>query len=89
MSEADPLVVFILSQPGMVEALLDLHRDDGTGHCSICLIGGQRGRQTWPCGTSVAANVAATYRTGRGEVTSAPRGGPRAWINDPAPRGGT
>jgi hypothetical protein len=57
----DPLAVFILARPGMAETLLTLHRDDGTGHCSVCSSGGQSGRFTWPCRTSSAATAAAEY----------------------------
>jgi hypothetical protein len=44
-----PLVVLIDSRPGMAERLLVEHRDDGTGRCASCRIGGQAGNQRWPC----------------------------------------
>jgi hypothetical protein len=55
---ADPLVVFIRFQPGMSEAMLVMHRDDGSGHCTVCTAGGQSGRFTWPCQTQMAAAAA-------------------------------
>lgn len=43
------LVMFISSQPGMVDKLLAAHADDGTGRCRSCSAGGQTGRYRWPC----------------------------------------
>jgi hypothetical protein len=55
----------------MAEALLELHGDDGSGHCSVCSAGGQSGRFVWPCRTVAAARTAALPRApvneGRGE----------------------
>ena len=65
IAEPDPLVVFVRSHPGMAETLLAQHRDDGTGHCTMCSDGGQRGRPIWPCTTAVAARAATTRRTDR------------------------
>jgi hypothetical protein len=60
---ADPLVVFIRFQPGMSEAMLVVHRDDGSGHCTVCTAGGQSGRLTWPCQIRMAAAAAANAAT--------------------------
>ena len=55
----------LILHPGMAETLLAQHRDDGTGHCTMCSDGGQRGRPIWPCTTAVAARAATTHRTDR------------------------
>jgi hypothetical protein len=55
---ADALVVFIELQPGMSEAMLVMHCDDGSGHCTVCTAGGQSGHLTWPCQTQMAAAAA-------------------------------
>ncbi|WP_219414369.1 hypothetical protein [Pseudonocardia nigra] len=45
----NPLVALIVSQPGMVDRLLEQHVDDGTGRCLVCSGGAQSGRHAWPC----------------------------------------
>jgi hypothetical protein len=56
---AHPLVMFIRFNPGMSEAMLATHRDDGSGHCTVCTAGAQSGRLAWPCQTQMAAAAAA------------------------------
>jgi hypothetical protein len=53
----NPLVVLIRSQPGMVERLLVVHADDGSGRCRVCSTGGQTGRYRFPCAIQRAAAV--------------------------------
>ncbi len=55
---ADPLDVFIRSQPGMAERLLAEHARDESGRCRTCSAGAQTGRYRWPCTIYRAANVA-------------------------------
>ncbi len=55
---ANPLVLFIRSEPGMAERLLAQHVDDGSGRCAVCTAGNQTGRLTWPCQTRLAADAA-------------------------------
>jgi transposase len=53
----------------MAEALLELHGDDGSGHCSVCSAGGQSGRFVWPCRTVAAARTAALPGTPLGAAS--------------------
>ncbi len=54
----DPLVQMILGQPGMAQRLIAEHADDGSGRCTGCPVGGQRGRHAWPCTLRQAAEKA-------------------------------
>jgi hypothetical protein len=47
--EISPLVQFIVNNPGLADALLAQHVDDGSGHCRSCALGAQRGYQQHPC----------------------------------------
>jgi hypothetical protein len=58
-----PLVMLIVSQPGMAGRLIAQHRDDGTGRCTTCQIGAQAGRCRWPCSIFAAASQAEEVRT--------------------------
>lgn len=58
----DPLVEFMLSQPGMPEDLIERHRDDGSGHCLVCSTGISTGRLSWPCALAVTARIALSIR---------------------------
>lgn len=49
MAPVNPLVAFILSQPGMIGRLLAQHRDDGSGRCTTCSGGAQSARFVFPC----------------------------------------
>jgi hypothetical protein len=48
----------IADRPAAVRDLLARHADDGNGHCRVCVIGAQRGFQTWPCTIYAAAALA-------------------------------
>ncbi len=48
----------------MLDGLLAEHVDDGTGHCRVCALGGQKGFQRWPCNVRAAVDVAAEHRAG-------------------------
>jgi hypothetical protein len=57
------IVAFIANDPGMAKRLLDVHREDGTGHCRVCVNGGVR--HVWPCPLHGLA-VLALAQPGRG-----------------------
>ena len=62
-----PLVDAIASIPGLAAKLMAQHRDDGTGHCVRCPIGGQAGWKVWPCNLYTIAESAEQERgTGGG-----------------------
>jgi hypothetical protein len=66
MLSADPLVVLIISQPGMIDRLLAQHVDDGRGRCRVCVVGAQAGHQVWPCSIGhAAAQARDVQRRGR------------------------
>lgn len=44
-----PLVQFIVNNPGLADALLAEHVDDGRGYCRACALGAQRGYQRFKC----------------------------------------
>lgn len=67
----DALVEFILDQPGLLDALLDQHQDDGTGYCRACP-GPQSGRRRFPCDVRRAVDRAASIRTKRGRADGPP-----------------
>jgi hypothetical protein len=52
------LVVLMMNQKGMADAVIRQHSDDGTGHCRVCTTGAQTGRYRWPCQTYMAARRA-------------------------------
>lgn len=54
----DELTRFLVHQPTAVATLLAEHRDDGSGHCRACAVGGQRGFHVWPCTLYRAATAA-------------------------------
>lgn len=74
---ADPLVVFIRSQPGMAERLLAEHARDEFGRCPKCSAGAQTGRYRWPCTIYRCASEARETRDldtpGIGESATWPR----------------
>jgi hypothetical protein len=47
--EVSPLVEFIVGNPGLSDALVRQHVDDGRGYCRACALGAQRGYQRFPC----------------------------------------
>jgi hypothetical protein len=61
----NPLVQMILGQPGMAARLLAEHVDDGSGRCTGCPVGGQRGRHSWPCTLWQAAEEATKLQRAR------------------------
>ncbi|MGI5131558.1 hypothetical protein ACQEVB_32470 [Pseudonocardia sp. CA-107938] len=63
-----PLVALIVSQPGMAGRLIAQHRDDGSGRCTTCQLGGQAGRCRWPCSIYAAAAAAEEVRAGGPEA---------------------
>jgi hypothetical protein len=50
-----PLVQFIVNSPGLAEALIAEHIDDGRGYCRACALGAQRGYHQHPCNIRCAA----------------------------------
>lgn len=52
------LAELLAVEPDAVARLLAAHRDDGTGHCRVCRIGGQAGFQVWPCSLYASAEAA-------------------------------
>lgn len=44
-----PLVQFIVNNPGLADALIAQHVDDGRGYCRACALGAQRGYQRFRC----------------------------------------
>ena len=53
-----PLVQFIVNNPGLADALLAAHVDDGRGHCRTCGLGAQRGHHRHPCNIRCTAERA-------------------------------
>jgi hypothetical protein len=49
IGEVNALVEFIVNNPGLSDALISEHIDDGRGHCRACALGAQRGYYTFPC----------------------------------------
>lgn len=47
--DLSPLVQFIVDTPGLADALLAEHVDDGRGYCRACTLGAQRGYHRHPC----------------------------------------
>jgi hypothetical protein len=43
---------------GLPERILGQHRDDGSGRCTECTLGGQAGHSRYPCGLRVLATEA-------------------------------
>jgi hypothetical protein len=61
------LAALLAANPEAATKLIADHRDDGTGHCRVCRIGGQAGFQTWPCPIFCVAEAAvALIRARRG-----------------------
>jgi hypothetical protein len=52
------LAKFVASDPGMAARLLEVHVDDGTGHCRVCSSGAQSGRYQHPCALWIGAAAA-------------------------------
>ena len=83
----NPLVQMILGQPGMAARLLAEHVDDGSGRCSGCPVGGQRGRHSWPCtlspgrrgGDEAAAGALGLTNHGSQRPPRAARAAATAW----------
>lgn len=59
---AEELAIWLAAQPDTLAKLLAEHRDDGSGHCRVCTVGGQQGYQSWPCNIAAAAQRAAQLR---------------------------
>ena len=53
-----PLVQFIVDNPGLADALLAEHVDDGRGYCRACSLGAQHGYHRHPCNIRCAAERA-------------------------------
>ena len=56
--EVSPLVQFIADNPGLADALLAVHVDDGRGYCRSCGLGAQRGYHRHPCNIRCTAERA-------------------------------
>ncbi len=60
------LVAELTASPGLIEALLAEHRDDGTGHCRSCTTGGTGTHAVpMPCSLRQLADYAAAVRARR------------------------
>lgn len=55
---AHPLIEFLRREPDMIDRLLAVHVDDGTGRCAVCTGGGQSGWSSWPCTIHAFARAA-------------------------------
>jgi hypothetical protein len=53
-----PLAQFIVNNPGLADALLAEHIDDGRGYCRACALGAQRGYHRHPCNIRCTAERA-------------------------------
>jgi hypothetical protein len=51
----------ISALPGLAEALVARHVDDGAGRCSEC-VRADRGREPWPCRIRIYADAALCLR---------------------------
>jgi hypothetical protein len=49
VTDHDPLIQFMLQNPGVAVALIKTHFDDGHGFCRACALGAQRGYLRFPC----------------------------------------
>ena len=49
MSDPHPFAVELARFDALPRALLEIHADDGTGHCQVCSAGAQTGRYQHPC----------------------------------------
>lgn len=54
----NPLVEFIVANPGLSDALISQHIDDGYGYCRACALGAQRGYYRFPCDIRLTADRA-------------------------------
>jgi hypothetical protein len=54
----------ISALPGLAEALVARHVDDGAGRCREC-VRADRGREPWPCRIRTYADAALRLRRGR------------------------
>lgn len=53
-----PLAEALAAMPDADARLVAEHRDDGSGHCRVCRIGGHGGWPVWPCALFCAADAA-------------------------------
>jgi hypothetical protein len=54
----NPLVEFVLLNPGLADRLIAEHVDDGQGYCRMCALGAQRGYFRFPCDIRLIAEKA-------------------------------
>jgi hypothetical protein len=54
----NPLVEFVLLNPGLADRLITEHVDDGHGYCRMCALGAQRGYFRIPCDIRLIAEKA-------------------------------
>lgn len=54
----NPLVEFMLLNPGLADRLVAEHVDDGQGYCRKCTLGGQRGFYRFRCDIRRMADTA-------------------------------
>ncbi|MBA3906787.1 MAG: hypothetical protein H0X35_08925 [Pseudonocardiales bacterium] len=64
---------------GLPERILGQHRDDGSGRCRDCTLGGQAGRSRYPCVLRVLATEALVLQGRRGLDGDRPR-----WLGERA-----
>jgi hypothetical protein len=59
------LAVVLADCGDLPHRLVDLHAEDGTGHCVVCAVGGGGGRKAFPCSIRSAATAALIIRARR------------------------
>jgi hypothetical protein len=60
----NPLIEFILRNPGLADRLIAEHVDDGRGYCRMCALGAQRGYFRFPCDIRRMAEAAKELEAG-------------------------
>ncbi|GEL21004.1 hypothetical protein PA7_48410 [Pseudonocardia asaccharolytica DSM 44247 = NBRC 16224] len=45
----NPLEEFMVQNPGLADALIGQHTDEGRGYCQTCALGAQHGYRRYPC----------------------------------------
>jgi hypothetical protein len=61
----NPLVEFMLLNPGLADTLSAEHVDDGRGYCRMCALGAQRGYYRFPCDIRRMADAARAVESRR------------------------
>jgi len=69
----NPLVEFMLLNPGLADRLIAEHVDDGRRYCRMCALGAQRGYFRFPCDIRLTADKAKEFES-RGPAGPPPGG---------------